>query len=328
MNTVGALASELLARLPAVAGEERRLGLEVYRQLAQGEPVLTSALARALHVSVDTVDELLGHPNLQCLTYLDDQKRIIGFGGLAIREMPHQFKVDGRTLYTWCAWDSLFIPGILGLEAEVESPAPASAIRIRLRVGPDGVNWVQPQSAVMSFLLPSAQTFQGDVLKAMASFCHYIFFFPDRNTAAAWTRSHPDTAVISVSDAFELGRQMVAAVASWAVEKRLTSAGPRPVEVWQESLPLRLRHRTLLVLLAPPVRGQAPRLVHIQCRDDEQHQQSEAGMQEVAPKPAEVGRVCLSRSLRHHAHGRHVQQEDGGGKDGESERNQDPIMAE
>jgi alkylmercury lyase-like protein len=45
----------------------------------------------------------------------------------------------------------------------------------------------------------------------MASFCHYIFFFPDGETAAAWTRSHPDFTVISVPDAFELGRQMVAA---------------------------------------------------------------------------------------------------------------------
>jgi hypothetical protein len=58
--------------------------------------------------------------------------------------------------------------------------------------------------------LPSAQTFQADALKAMASFCHYIFFFPDRETAAAWTGSHPGTMEISVSDAFELGRQMVA----------------------------------------------------------------------------------------------------------------------
>ncbi len=45
----------------------------------------------------------------------------------------------------------------------------------------------------MSFLLPSAQTFQADGLKAMASFCHYIFFFPDRETAAVWTGSHLGT---------------------------------------------------------------------------------------------------------------------------------------
>jgi len=211
VKTLTALASDLLARLPTMTGEEQRLGLEIYRQLAQGEPVLRSELAEALAAPKDTVDELLGHPNLKCLTYADNEGRIIGFGGLAVREMPHRFKVDGRTLYTWCAWDSLFIPGLLGLEAEVESPVPGSTARVRLRVAPDEVKHVEPRSAVMSFLLPSAQTFQADVLKAMASFCHYIFFFPDPEMAAAWTSSHPDTTVISVPDAFELGRQMVAA---------------------------------------------------------------------------------------------------------------------
>src|SRR5438876_8002905 len=142
--------------------EERRLGLEVYRQLARGEPVLRLSLAEALDVPTHDVDELLGHPNLKSLTYSDNDGRIIGFGGLAVREMPHRFKVDGRTLYTWCAWDSLFIPVILGLEAEVESPAPGSAAHVCLRVAPDRVKDVQPGSAVMSFLLPTAQTFQGD----------------------------------------------------------------------------------------------------------------------------------------------------------------------
>src|SRR2546422_8410397 len=58
--------------------------------------------------------------------------------------------------------DNLFIPGLLGLEAEVESPAPGSTARVRLRVAPDEVRHVEPRSAVMSFLLPSAQTFQAD----------------------------------------------------------------------------------------------------------------------------------------------------------------------
>ena len=215
-----ALASDLLAWLPTMTDEEKRLGLEIYRELAHGEPVLRAGLAEALKVPTRTVDELLEHPNLKCLTYTDREGQIIGFGGLAVREMPHRFKVDGRTLYTWCAWDSLFIPGILGLEADVESPAPGSTARVRLNVAPDRVKAVQPRSAVMSFLLPSAKTFQADALNAMASFCHYIFFFPDRETAAAWTGSHPGTTVISVSDAFELGRQMVAALWHPALKKQ------------------------------------------------------------------------------------------------------------
>jgi len=72
----------------------------------------------------------------------------------------------------------------------------------------------------MSFLLPSAETFQADALKAMASFCHFIFFFPTAEAAAAWTASRPDTSVISLADAFELGRRMIVARYGSALESR------------------------------------------------------------------------------------------------------------
>jgi hypothetical protein len=49
----------------------------------------------------------------------------------------------------------------------------------------------------------------------------------------------------------------------------------------------------LLLLLTPPVRGHAPRLVHIQDLDHEQHHKAEPGMEEVAPKPVETGTFRL-----------------------------------
>jgi alkylmercury lyase len=220
LTTLGQLASALLGRLPILTGEEQRLGVEIYRQLAEGRPVVASRLAEALRVTPGDVAELLNRQNLKPLTYADEQGQIIGFGGLAVQKMAHRFIVDGRTLYTWCAWDSLFIPGILGRKADVESPSPESGARIRLTVAPNEVQHVEPQSAVMSFLLPSAETFQADALKAMASFCHFIFFFPDSQSAAAWTASHPDTSVISLSEAFELGRRMVAAQYGAVLESR------------------------------------------------------------------------------------------------------------
>src|SRR5258708_33894290 len=119
-SELSALTSELLSRLPTIPGEERRLGLEIYRQLAHGEPVSRAELARALEAPTGTVEELLGHPNLRSLTYTDKEGRIIGFGGLAVREMPHRVKVDGRALYTWCARDAVVIPVILVEAAGVE----------------------------------------------------------------------------------------------------------------------------------------------------------------------------------------------------------------
>ena len=210
-QTLNTLTSQLLLRLPTMTGEEQRLGLEIYRQLSGGEPVSTAGLAHALAVSAGAVNDLLRQRNLQCLTYLDSDGCIVGFGGLAIRPMPHRFNLNGRKLFTWCAWDSLFMPIIPGQVAEIASPAPGGSGLVRLRVGPNGIERVEPEDAVMSFLLPTTQTFQADALKAMASFCHYIFFFSDRETATTWTAQNRDTIVISLPDAFELGRQMVAA---------------------------------------------------------------------------------------------------------------------
>src|SRR5438128_6275723 len=149
--------------------EERRLGLEVYRQLARGEPVLRLSLAEALDVPTHDVDELLGHPNLKCLTYTDSDGRIIGFGGLAVREMPHRFRIDGRTLYTGCAWDSLFLPGIVDLEAEVDSPAPGGTVRVHVRVAPDGVKESQPRGAGTSCVLTVAHPLRAVVISALAT---------------------------------------------------------------------------------------------------------------------------------------------------------------
>jgi alkylmercury lyase len=38
--------------------------------------------------------------------------------------MHHRFEINGLTLWTWCAWDSLFIPEILAQTARVASRDP------------------------------------------------------------------------------------------------------------------------------------------------------------------------------------------------------------
>ncbi len=47
---------------------------------------------------------------------------------------------------------------------------------------------------------------------AIASFCHYIFFFESAEAAALWSEEHPGTFVLSLERAFELGRKTNALV--------------------------------------------------------------------------------------------------------------------
>ncbi len=116
--------------------------------------------------------------------------------------MPHRFQVDGRTLYTWCAWDSVFIPGILGKTAHVESTDPLTREKISLVVEPEGVKELEPADTVVSFLAPN-RVFDANIIQ---SFCHFVHFFGSRESGERWTSEHNGTFLFSVDEAYELGR--------------------------------------------------------------------------------------------------------------------------
>src|SRR6516162_4480294 len=99
---------KLASFLPLFSPEEQRAAVALYRELAEGRPVHADQLGRALGVSLAESHALLQREAIKRFVYADDEGRVLGFGGLATAPMPHRFDVQGRTLWTWCAWDSLF----------------------------------------------------------------------------------------------------------------------------------------------------------------------------------------------------------------------------
>ena len=85
---------------------------------------------------------------------VDAQGNIVG-AALAARQTAHRVQLGGKELYAWCALDTLFIPGLLGEEAEVLSTCPVSRETVRITVTPDGVEDFSPPDAVVSVVLPS-----------------------------------------------------------------------------------------------------------------------------------------------------------------------------
>lgn len=86
---------------------------------------------------------------------VDDAGNITA-AALTTRPTPHFLRMNGRTLYAWCALDTLFIPGLVGEKMEVESRCPVSDTVIRLSVSPHGVLEHSPEGAVLSVFLPGA----------------------------------------------------------------------------------------------------------------------------------------------------------------------------
>jgi len=198
-STSDALAQKVADAFPDLSATDQRIAVGLYRLLAEGEPVSPDRLAQHLGLSANLVKEIL---DSWPAVYFDDEKSVIGFWGLAVQEMPHRFKVNGRQLYTWCAWDSLFIPELLGKTAEVESTCPTSGEIISLTVSPTRVENFSPDGAMVSFLSPTA-SFDMNVI---ASFCHKVLFFSSEESGNKWIANHKDTFLLTLNEAHEIGR--------------------------------------------------------------------------------------------------------------------------
>lgn len=166
--------------------------------LANGEPVSPLQIATAIGRPPKEVIALLQElPGVE----LDDAGNLVGMG-LTLRPTPHRFKVEGRTLFTWCALDALMYPIILDRPVSIESPCPVTGTPVRLQVTAGRVAGVEPSGAVVSVVMPEATE---DVREA---FCNHVHFFSSPEAASPWLANNPGALILSVADAYRLGARL------------------------------------------------------------------------------------------------------------------------
>jgi alkylmercury lyase len=166
---------------------------QLLRLLSRGEPVdLDELVDKAGQAGADLGRVVRAQPG----TEWDSDGWLIGFG-LTPRRTDYRFLVGGKTLYTWCASDTLLFTVILGEETVAESACPATGVPIRLEITPDGVTSVTPAEAVVS------QRHRGELAGNLRSdVCDHGHFFASASAAAAWLAEHPDGQVLSIAEAF------------------------------------------------------------------------------------------------------------------------------
>lgn len=202
----------LVEALDLAAGElddgGRRVALATYDLLTHGEPVTVDQVAEAAAIGSGSVAQYLDE---WAGVFRDRAGAVVGFWGLAISPLDPLYRLrslDGTDLgFAWCAWDTLFLPHVLGRPLEVLASDGLSGDQLHLTVTPAGVARVEPPDAVVTFLVPEAP-WEADIV---TSFCHKVLFFTDRDQAARWrARQNDDLALLSVAEAFEVGRRWTA----------------------------------------------------------------------------------------------------------------------
>lgn len=205
MAEVGAA---IKAAMPALDKTGQQIATAIHRLLSGGEAVEPKAIAEAAgRVSPETVNKRL---NSWPGVFRDGEGRVVGFWGQAIGKLDPEYRlvIDGRTTYAWCALDTLFIPSVIGQSVRVEASDPITGQPVSLVVDGSGVREVTPQGALVSMLVPEAP-FGYDVIER---FCHFVLFFASRESGAKWVADHPGTTLLSVEEAFELGRVVSARI--------------------------------------------------------------------------------------------------------------------
>ena len=168
----------------------QRVLLGLYRLLAQGSPVSLEELSATLGLDSAAVQKVIAAVAPSRLQY-DGKGKIIAFAGLSQVPAPHRFSFGGRALFTWCAFDALFLPEILGGPARVTSNCPVTEAEIRLTVTLDGPEEVAPRETAMSFVMPGTETCHTDL---RGVFCNRVNFLASGQAADAWLARNPDAA--------------------------------------------------------------------------------------------------------------------------------------
>jgi len=199
------LAGIFINGFPTLNVDDQALALTLYRMLAVGKPVSLEQFAQALDTSMDRVNKTLdAWPGV----FFDSEHRIVALWGLSTVETQHRLETDGSVVYAWCAWDSLFFPELLDSTVKVTSHCAATGDEIKLTISPDGIESVEPKAAVVSLLAPTVEEIKENVT---ASFCHFVYFFRSREAGEQWVADHPGTFIVSIDEAFTVGKKMNAA---------------------------------------------------------------------------------------------------------------------
>ncbi len=205
------LAQDIAARL---RGRNEALCLQLVRLLGDGQPVAPAHLAATLNMAEDTVAGYLRHMSD---AEFDESGNIVGWG-MSLRPTSHQFAINGRSLFTWCALDTLMYSALLGVSAQVVSRCPVTELQVQLTVTADGVTGLAPAQAVISVVVPSGEGRNCN----RSNFCNQGFFFSSLEAAAHWQQTHPEAYILTVEEGYQLGR-LVAGYRSAAATEHITA---------------------------------------------------------------------------------------------------------
>lgn len=168
---------------------------KVYAHLLKGASLPVNLFAELLKIDSDEAEKVLASYG-----EVDDQGQVTSFLGLSLVPTQHKLIVKGKSLYTWCAADTLLLPQFLSFSALIESKDPVSGQLVQLSVDEDFLDWTDPVPIFISWVE------KADSCHIRQSFCNRSHFFGSQETTAKWLAENADAKISNVEEFFTFSR--------------------------------------------------------------------------------------------------------------------------
>jgi alkylmercury lyase len=202
-----ALAKSAMGSCGPLTRETSELVRGAQRALLAGEPVSMERLGRLTRLTPPEITAALHE--IPGLARFDGWGRLVGLLGVSVQPSPHRLTAGGTAAYAWCAWDTLFIPRVIGADIEAASHCPVTGTPVDVRVGSGGVSAASPGEVMVSFLVthrPAGDCGLGGVC------CSHMHFLSNTDAARRWLSSQPAGLVLTLEEAWQVGRLFVDAL--------------------------------------------------------------------------------------------------------------------
>lgn len=179
-----------------------RVTVKTIQALAEGKPISPDRLAEIWEMPLEQVRLVLDGAVTGGRAEIDAQGNLVG-GVLSLVPTTHRIAMGSKRLYAWCAYDAIYVPGVVGKSARIVSRDPVTGDSIRITVTHTGVAEVRPVSTVISVVGAEADTRGG----ADSPRCSQMLFFGSRDSAEQWLQGRSGISVLTVEEVFEIAKQ-------------------------------------------------------------------------------------------------------------------------
>lgn len=179
-----------------------RITVKTIQALAEGSPLSPDRLAELWEMDIDQVGIILNQALAAGRIELNDQGNLVG-GILSLNLTPHRISIDGKVLYAWCAYDAIYIPGVVGKSAQITSEDPNTDGLIDIFITPSGLARIHPEGTVISVVGPEEDMRGG----ANSPRCSKMHFFESRDSADEWFQDPSGISFLSVEEVYEIAKK-------------------------------------------------------------------------------------------------------------------------